>query len=503
MLKIIKKDGYMAGTFFPVASSGASLHIGMDSSSKMETMDFFERHESATLIPDHGEFSPGASSEVFAFEIDACRSETPLMRSVLSYYGDVSSTISLVVKSYSEDEEQREVGDSGDVKIFKMSDHPNIVKIFGLIIQKRDGSRKVVTNPNDPEMNEDDLVMGVIMEKADGDLYHSLADRLKGEHREAPFETAEIRDFLFQTGTALHHLYENDIRFADVKPQNILLFRTPDGKTVYKLTDFEAIKPASRGEIAFLEEGTELYEAPEIVAHKQHYPSSDIWPLGQVAALMAFNKRSVSRMSPREGYDLFVRKASPVKEALRADRVWEYRTTPLHFYHDRKYRELSPDTVDSVRADSDEEREAFRRFLENACYPDPNLRMTYDEFFAHEFMTGDYLRRDHSAFVEEFEVAKHVADDVFASPALQALMKKPAAKVAMKESAAEVAEPSDSDETSSLEGSDDSGDEDVEFDGGFSWGAPGSDDESDVGFSWAAPDSGDKDDECAFDFNEI
>ncbi|KAF4962824.1 hypothetical protein FSARC_9107 [Fusarium sarcochroum] len=75
---------------------------------------------------------------------------------------------------------------------------------------------------------------------------------------------------------AVHHIHRHGVRHGNMKPENILI---RDNRLV--LTDFDALQSRSRptGPSRILPVSKE-YRAPEVAAHRNCYPSADIFSLG-------------------------------------------------------------------------------------------------------------------------------------------------------------------------------------------------------------------------------
>lgn len=95
--------------------------------------------------------------------------------------------------------------------------HPNIVRVQDLG-QTRDGTLYIAM----------DLIAG-----------KSLSDIIQAE---PPFDAARIAHIAAQIVSALTHAHENGVIHRDLKPQNIMITRRPDGREVATLLDFGIAK---------------------------------------------------------------------------------------------------------------------------------------------------------------------------------------------------------------------------------------------------------------------
>jgi serine/threonine protein kinase len=106
----------------------------------------------------------------------------------------------------------------------------------------------------------------------------SLATRLLS----GPLPVMEAVDLTRQALSALSALSEAGITHRDVKPENLVLDRLPEGPTVLKLVDFGIAKGAYDEPSRVLDEmvGTPLYMAPEQVRGESVDARCDIYALG-------------------------------------------------------------------------------------------------------------------------------------------------------------------------------------------------------------------------------
>eukprot|EP00440_Ansanella_granifera_P037830 gb/GFBE01041039.1/.p1 GENE.gb/GFBE01041039.1/~~gb/GFBE01041039.1/.p1 ORF type:complete len:486 (+),score=87.03 gb/GFBE01041039.1/:1-1458(+) len=133
--------------------------------------------------------------------------------------------------------------------------HPNIVKL------------KEVIRENDE--------LHMVFEMMDANLYEFMKAR---GARSLP--ESKVRNIMFQTMQALHHVHKNGYFHRDMKPENLLI----SGDTV-KLADFGLARQI-RARPPFTDYvSTRWYRAPEVLLRSSTYNSPlDIWACGGIMA---------------------------------------------------------------------------------------------------------------------------------------------------------------------------------------------------------------------------
>jgi serine/threonine protein kinase len=121
----------------------------------------------------------------------------------------------------------------------------------------------------------------IVMELLDGE---TLLDRFR---RVGPMPAEEAVGYILQAAKPLAELHDAGIVHRDVKPSNLFIARTDDGKERVKLLDFGVAafqQPVARESALTLSEaivGTPRYMAPEqVVASSRVDPRTDVWALG-------------------------------------------------------------------------------------------------------------------------------------------------------------------------------------------------------------------------------
>lgn len=128
----------------------------------------------------------------------------------------------------------------------------------------------------------EDGTVFLVLERLDG---HSLAHALK--ERSRPFAYSEVLPILLPVLDALGAAHEAGVVHRDVKPDNIVLSRGPDGAVVPKLVDFglaklRRIQGAQETGTGILV-GTPDYMSPEqAMGTREIGPPSDVWSLAVV-----------------------------------------------------------------------------------------------------------------------------------------------------------------------------------------------------------------------------
>eukprot|EP00930_Biecheleria_cincta_P069979 TRINITY_DN57648_c0_g1_i1.p1 TRINITY_DN57648_c0_g1~~TRINITY_DN57648_c0_g1_i1.p1 ORF type:complete len:478 (-),score=64.79 TRINITY_DN57648_c0_g1_i1:33-1466(-) len=132
--------------------------------------------------------------------------------------------------------------------------HPNIIKL------------KEVIRENDE--------LHMVFEMMDGNLYEFMKSRVRS------LPESKVRNIMFQTMQALHHVHKGGYFHRDMKPENLLI----TGDTV-KLADFGLARQI-RARPPFTDYvSTRWYRAPEVLLRSSTYNSPlDIWACGGIMA---------------------------------------------------------------------------------------------------------------------------------------------------------------------------------------------------------------------------
>lgn len=111
----------------------------------------------------------------------------------------------------------------------------------------------------------------------------------------------EVREILRSMRVALHFLHSKClVCHRDLKPDNIVIQKTGNGKNVYKLTDFGLARPAPDKTMLQSVVGTRHYFAPEVVETGVYNMAVDYWSLGIIAYELATGELPfIPHQSPR------------------------------------------------------------------------------------------------------------------------------------------------------------------------------------------------------------
>ncbi|MBN3289584.1 ULK3 kinase, partial [Polypterus senegalus] len=158
------------------------------------------------------------------------------------------------------------------------------------------------------------------------------------------------RRFLQQLASALKFLHERNISHLDLKPQNILL-----SGGMLKLADFGFAQYMSPWDERHVLRGSPLYMAPEMVCNRQYDARADLWSVGVILYEALFGHPPFASRSYAE-----------IEEKIRSNR-------PI---------EIPPGIL--VSRDC---RDLLLRLLER----DPDVRISFSEFFLHNFVDLEHM----------------------------------------------------------------------------------------------------------------
>ena len=129
-----------------------------------------------------------------------------------------------------------------EIKIFSMLEHPNVVKMFGVVLDPKN--------------------IGIVMEYVPKTLFHTMFIE------EVSFTVTEKMKLLGEVLSAIAYLHSKDIAHCDIKCQNVLL----DCDNLAKICDFGISIIKSSTEISSSAaaaappgQGTPRYSAPEVL----------------------------------------------------------------------------------------------------------------------------------------------------------------------------------------------------------------------------------------------
>jgi serine/threonine protein kinase len=183
---------------------------------------------------------------------------------------------------------------------------------------------------------------------AGGDLSHSI--------KRGKISEAVAQSYMAQIASALAYLKHKNIVHRDLKPQNILL--TADLSTI-KLTDFNFAREMFDDELAETLCGSPLYMAPEIIDGTSYTINSDLWSVGLILYEMVYGKNPY-----HDAYNVL-------------DLANKIKTRVIRFDDD-----VSPECIDLLRG---------------LLQREPESRMDWYDFFAHEWLDLDATETPRSA----------------------------------------------------------------------------------------------------------
>ena len=159
-----------------------------------------------------------------------------------------------------DDEEGVPVAALREVSLLKNLAHPNIVPLREALFV-------------------DDRIY-LLMELMDCNLREYICDH-------GPLNEQTCANFTAQILAGVAHLHDRRILHRDLKPQNILVRRAIDRRTL-KISDFGLSRAFGRPRAHTREVVTLWYRAPEILLGAEHYSTPvDVWSVGCILAEMA------------------------------------------------------------------------------------------------------------------------------------------------------------------------------------------------------------------------
>ncbi|XP_060815017.1 serine/threonine-protein kinase ULK3 isoform X1 [Bombus pascuorum] len=204
---------------------------------------------------------------------------------------------------------------------------------------------KILRHENIVEMRDffwDEGHIYIVMEYCDGG---DLSSFIRKRHK---LPEQICRRFLQQLALALKYLRNNNVSHMDLKPQNLLLMRRP--QLTLKVGDFGFARFLSNSQTKFAICGSPLYMAPEILLKNKYDARVDLWSVGVIMYECLFGEAPYSSNSFQE----------------LAEKIKDCRPIKLP-----KGSHVSSECKD---------------LLMSLLRHDPDERITFDEFFAHDFL---------------------------------------------------------------------------------------------------------------------
>ncbi|XP_025417637.1 serine/threonine-protein kinase ULK3-like isoform X3 [Sipha flava] len=186
----------------------------------------------------------------------------------------------------------------------------------------------------------------IILEHCDGG---DLSTFIKN-HTKLPEKIC--RKFMQQLALALQFLRSHNVSHLDLKPQNLLLMRSP--QLTLKVGDFGLAKFMSEKTQMENIRGSPLYMAPEMLLHSRYDVKADLWSVGVIAYECIYGRAPYASDSIKDLCEK-VKKVLPI--------------------------EIPPNQVSSE----------CRNLLLGLLKHDPSERMGYTEFFKHPFVDLDHV----------------------------------------------------------------------------------------------------------------
>lgn len=209
---------------------------------------------------------------------------------------------------------------------------------------------KTLTHPHIVHMKNftwDDKNIYIIMEYCCG------GDLSKYIHRYGRVPEKQVRYFLQQLASALKFLREKGVVHMDLKPHNLLLHKGSDGKYMLKVADFGFAQHMT-SEAGRSVRGSPLYMAPEMICG-QYDARVDLWSVGVIMYECLFGRAPYS--------------SSTFKELL------------------DKIQRQAPIEIPANSSISSGCHDLLVRLLQH----DPNNRITYEDFFSHEYLDLQHM----------------------------------------------------------------------------------------------------------------
>ncbi|XP_066602645.1 serine/threonine-protein kinase ULK3 [Prorops nasuta] len=244
-----------------------------------------------------------------------------------------------------------------DKKSLSKSAVDNIVTEINLL--------KVLNHDHIVEMKDffwDEGHIYIVMEYCDGG---DLSNFIKKRHK---LSENICSRFLQQLALALRYLRSNNVSHMDLKPQNLLLKTKP--ALMLKVGDFGFAQHFSDTEQKCVIRGSPLYMAPEMLLRHKYDTRVDLWSVGVIMYECLFGKAPYSSSSFQE-----------LAEKIKACKPIEI---PKGSHISNQCRDL----------------------LMSLLIHDPEKRISFEQFFAHEF-----LDLEHAPTKESYEKSMKLSQD--------------------------------------------------------------------------------------------
>ncbi|XP_037028807.1 serine/threonine-protein kinase ULK3-like isoform X2 [Bradysia coprophila] len=174
------------------------------------------------------------------------------------------------------------------------------------------------------------------------------------KHKTLPEKTCKF--FLGQLAEAVQYMHSQNVSHFDLKPQNLLLTYCPN--LTLKVADFGFAQYLDMGESNSTLKGSPLYMAPEILLDRCYDQSADLWSIGVILYECLFGSAPYSSKSIEELMDKIQKK--------------------------KKIEIPKTKTITSTCED----------LLARLLVHDPKQRISFTNFFEHEFLNLRYKDND-------------------------------------------------------------------------------------------------------------
>ena len=155
--------------------------------------------------------------------------------------------------------------------LLKKLHHPNIIKVFDFGFNDRQ------------------------------ELYFTMeyVESIKWQEFLQPLNFPKFYSLLLQILSTLDFLHSKKITHCDIKPSNILITTSPDGRLIIKFTDFGFAQHEKPEESSWWK-GTLPYLAPEVIRGEQHTPQADLYSVGILIHEILFGSTPFGEDDPME-----------------------------------------------------------------------------------------------------------------------------------------------------------------------------------------------------------
>lgn len=182
--------------------------------------------------------------------------------------------------------------------------------------------------------------------------------------------------FVRMLAEAMRYLRVNNVSHFDLKPANLLLTRPNSSSSfVLKICDFGFAQHLDLEEENHIVKGSPLYMAPEIILKRKYDPRADLWSIGVILYECLFGKAPYS--------------SKTMEELL------------------EKVKALQKIEIPTNSKISSECEDLLTRLLQH----DPDERITFEEFFNHDFVDLKHAASDENLEKAIEIVTKAVEED--------------------------------------------------------------------------------------------